>query len=209
MPNHTIVLGFDLRKPISGATSDPPREDRARFLIRPEVSGPASVDPDVWPQVAAQRAQGYPFPLWGSVSEILRSCPGLGLPGPGEPSIVEIAVVVDEPSRLNWEGALLGWLRPGDDSALALASTRLGYDVADRFLLSGLNNCMLSPKELDYARQRWAPQINSVGLFEDEGEALAFSTACDSIVPEHAPFYPYRIQGVLLSGTRKKRGPSW
>jgi hypothetical protein len=55
---------------------------------------------------------------------------------------------------------------------------------------------MLSPKELSAVRREWSRAINRWGLFDRVGPAESFRAACDSLIPEHAPFEVYRLRRV-------------
>jgi hypothetical protein len=88
---------------------------------------------------------------------------------------------------------------PDGGSAGAAIKARfnsIGYDVADRHLLSGLSNCALSEAELADLRREWTDRINRFGLFEEVESAVGFKEVCDQLVPEHAPFCAYRIRKV-------------
>ena len=70
---------------------------------------------------------------------------------------------------------------------------RLGYDVADEVMTSGLSNCGYSNKEREVVRPRWASRLNRFHLFDDDDAALQFKVLSDARVPEHAPFFVFGI----------------
>jgi hypothetical protein len=98
-------------------------------------------------------------------------------------------------------------LRPGAESQpnltwlLELASVanrpengvRLGYDVADGAMLSGLSNCAYSPKEKARLSARWGDSLNQDGLFQAEDDAQRFALLTNTRVPEHAPFVVFEL----------------
>ncbi|HWB86858.1 MAG TPA: hypothetical protein VG675_22120 [Bryobacteraceae bacterium] len=195
-----VVLGFDARVPVTQQLSVWTDQRRSDFLIRPEVPSPISVDRDVWPVVSANPDEGYPLFLWGSLREILGTLPGAATRASGAPVIVEIAVVAtDEESLQYWEPMMFDFVDTPKDLGSTLASEYLGYDVADRFLISGLSNCKLSEQEMATLRKDWSGALNNWGLFNDVQEAKAFRLLCNHLVPEHAPFEAYRLRQILLS----------
>ena len=137
--------------------------------------------------------------LWGSVSEILARFPETEGPESGAPTIIEIAVITtDEKSLRHWEGMLFKRVRPEKDSALKISPDCLGFDVADRYFVSGLSNCMLSGEELAVSRKDWSKAINTWGLVNDSEAATAFRAVCNRLVPEHAPFEVYRVRKIAV-----------
>lgn len=192
-----IVLGFDVRRPIAQQIWTDER--RSKFLIRPEVPLPVSVDRDVWPALALNPDDSYPLFLWGSVSEILAAFPEVRRSESDSPLIVEIAAVAaGQESSTYWERIIFGRLNLEEDAVLTITAECLGYDVADRYLVSGLSNCMLFPEELAVVRKDWSEAINISGLFGEVEVAKAFRAVCDRLIPEHAPFEVYRIRRIEL-----------
>jgi len=59
-----------------------------------------------------------------------------------------------------------------EEEAIESTWLRLGYDVADDSLLSGLSNCGLAPREeARRMRETWAPVVNRYHLFDDRATA--------------------------------------
>jgi hypothetical protein len=159
------VLGFGIRQPVITQASLWTEERRSRFLIRPEIPLPISVDSDVWPAIAVNPDETFPLFLWGSISEILAAFPKASRAGRRSPVIIEIAVLAtDEQSSKHWEGIFFGRLDTEKDSTLKIVPECLGYDVADRYLVSGVSNCALSRKELAVIKKDWSDAINVWGL---------------------------------------------
>ncbi len=69
----------------------------------------------------------------------------------------------------------------------------LGYDVNDRFLLSGLCSCGYADSELIAVRQEFAGEINDLHLFNSAKTAIAFRDRTNLRVAEHAPFGVFGI----------------
>jgi hypothetical protein len=202
-----IILGFDVRRPIAHQNSNWSGERRSKFLIRPDIRSPISVDPDVWPLLKANPDESYPLHLWGSVSDILAAFPEAARWGEDSPAILELATVAtDEQSLGYWEGIFFGRVKPENDSAIQIASECLGCDVADRFLVSGLSNCMLSQEELTLIRKDWSKLINTWGLFDNSETAKGFRAVCNRLVPEHAPFETYRVRRVEIGQVNQPTG---
>jgi hypothetical protein len=138
----------------------------------------------------------YPLHLWGSVTQILRASASIVAGRSDSPVVIEIGTIADAQSSQYWENTFYGWLHPEEDTTVELAFQEFGYDVADRYLLSGLSNCMLSPEELGNLRKNWAERINEFGLFSKAGDAVTYASVCDLNIPEHAPFFAYRVRRI-------------
>ncbi len=199
-----IILGFDIRRPIADQNSSWPEERRIKFLIRHEVPAPISVDVGVWPAFATNPDETFPLQLWGSVSDIVTTFPDATQWRSNSPVIIEIAAIATgEQSSEYWEGILLGRVEPEKDKSLKVTPEVLGYDVADRYLVSGISNCMLSADELVAVRKDWSEALNVWGLIENKDAAEAIRAVCDRLIPEHAPFETYRLRRIVVGNPRK------
>jgi hypothetical protein len=139
--------------------------------------------------------EASPVYLWGSASEALDAfAPSNAAP----PVLIEIAVARTEQLPTGWLDAFEGTLHAGKNGAVKLQTQEYGYDVADRYLVSGLSNCMLPSADLDGVRRAWAVYLNPYGLFSKQSDAVRYTTFCDRLVPEHAPFLAYRIARVVI-----------
>lgn len=69
---------------------------------------------------------------------------------------------------------------------------KVGYDVADVWMLSGLMNCGYS-EEARRACSTFISRLNQHHLFVDSDGALDFALRANSRVSEHAPFFVYSI----------------
>jgi hypothetical protein len=147
--------------------------------------------------LAVNPDESYPLFLWGSISETLAAFPELARPGSHSLVILEIAVVAtEEQSSKYWEGIVFGRVNPEKDSTLKITQESLGYDVADRYLESGVSSFMLFPEELAAIRKDWLEAVNVWGLFEHAEAAKAFRAVCNRLIPEHAPFEAYRMRKI-------------
>lgn len=186
------LYGFDARAPIG--VSDPAWTDerRARYLIRPNILRPLSVDPRVWPGVLpAGLTDGAAPDYWADLGALRHACIARGL---GQGSAILVALVVLGGS--DHAGALLV---PCSPEAIDPVWEPLGWDVADNGLVSGLSNCGFSPDLEDTSgiRLRFGSRLNEYGLFNELTEAEAFRVLSDLRMPEHAPFLIHRIFLVL------------
>jgi hypothetical protein len=204
-----IVLGFDARRPLED-DRDWTQDRRSQFLIRPEVRRPISVDEMVWPIVAEKPGDENPVNIWNSLSRLLKALSGLTSATAPAPVIIEIGVVIDEESSRYWRNVSNGYLRPEEDAGIELEAQELGYDVADRYLVSALSNCMPSEEELAGLRRDWSGSINPMGLFSKTDDAEGFRCICNSSIAEHAPFCVYRIRrlGIVADSQDSGRGVS-
>jgi hypothetical protein len=69
----------------------------------------------------------------------------------------------------------------------------LGYDVADRWLLSGLSDCGWAPGEIRPSGAWSVAQLNEHHLFHEPERAFEYVEAVNLRVPEHAPFFVYSL----------------
>ncbi len=71
----------------------------------------------------------------------------------------------------------------------------LGYDVCDKWLLSGLSNCGYGTNEaeIQLLRDTYASDLNEHHLFDSIELATEFRRLSDERVQEHAPFFVFGI----------------
>jgi hypothetical protein len=203
-PDGVILLGYDIRDSLDDQTcAEWSQERRSQYLIRPEVRWPVSVDRIVWPSPIEENMNGFPLNLWSSIAEAVEAlretAPHRSSAGSNTPAVIEISVVPDPQSARYWENLVEGFAQPGTDDTLEHTIESFGYDVADRYLLSGLSNCGLCAVEIDVVRKRFAPEINAFGLFGDPVAAADFRMSCDQLNQEHAPFCVYRVRRIKPS----------
>ncbi len=202
-----VILGFDARERwVAREALFPPTRDDT-YLLRPETRKPLSVDVLVWPTVFANPDvaglalpglgdDGLPRPafvgpvqgLWTGLALVERALAARGASLPGSVSVVAVTLPVDRVDVFGPER--IPKVAPAQ---LSPAWRLLGYDVADRFLLSGLMNCGYDAHEVPRLRAVWSQALNSAGLFDDEGAAAKFAAERDAEVAEHAPFLPFGL----------------
>lgn len=188
-------LGFDLRCSLSDwQASGWNAYRRSSYLIKPDVCVPASVDRAVWAPFARPEMI-LPLNLWHSVGQMRADLKGMNtLPLPEA-----VAILVELLECPRQEEQFTGII-PLDWKVYtpAVLKTRiLGLDLADEALVSGLSNCQLSVEELLEVRARWSSAINHVGLVSDVSAALELKLDLDRLVPEHAPFFVFRVTEIL------------
>jgi hypothetical protein len=192
-----LILGFDIRVEDHLGSRNWSAERRNEFLLRTDVLQPYSVDTIVWPSVLDNALRpntciGHQD-LWGDLS-CLRSVSSSEAPEGSTGKLVVVGLITEESTvERNW------WqlnAPPSNPSQPGKSWQLLGYDVADRWLLSGLSNCsFLSAVDgLAELRGRWNSKLNDHHLLRTTDEAKAFQTICNHRVPEHSPFFVYSIR---------------
>ncbi len=187
----TIILfaGGDIR--VAPELPDPSwgTDRRERYLLRPEISRPLSVDRTVWP--APDRSVhevDHPLPWIGVEAVRRRWMSSQG--GNGDWALVAIGTVAADAEAREHLAR-----HRGIDSVLDVgpAWRLLGYDVADEGNISGLSNCGFGEDEMVSLRATWASRINDYGLMTNLSDALSFRSITDRRVSEHAPFQVYAL----------------
>lgn len=191
------------------------REHRNRFLLRPDIEWPLSVDPLVWPSVfysgIFRKASNLPY---GSIEVPPSTDDGQYWLNLGQmkhyyeihkkPASSGVFVGIDLFSERSLTGEVVPYeTRAGIQCALTLghavpserppASELLGYDVADDSWISGLSNCEYSSAEGDQLRPLWASRMNEFGLLRSLEDAMEFRLLSDTRVPDHSPFWIFGI----------------
>ncbi len=69
----------------------------------------------------------------------------------------------------------------------------LGYDVSDKWLLSGLSDCGTTETEMQILRETYASDLNEHHLFEAIKPAVDFMHVSDERVRAHAPFFVFGL----------------
>lgn len=85
--------------------------------------------------------------------------------------------------------------------------TSVGYDVADADYVSGLTNCGYAEDERTELSDS-IKALNEFGLFGDFERAAEFRSISEKRVPEHAPFFVYRLLVDLNEGIRRRAVPA-
>jgi hypothetical protein len=188
MPLATRILyaGADVRVPLADPDRDWNDVRREQFLLRTDVSRPASVDRMVWgvPAEEAAATIGDPLP-WVTIDEVRRKVHDAAL----RAVVLVIGLAVADSVEANDANG-----RMGIHTELVIQPSWqfLGFDVADGSI-SGLCDCGYENDEARVLRPAWAPRLNVHGLFGDAADAFAFRDVTNTRVSEHAPFFVYGL----------------
>jgi len=200
------LLGFDAREREEDCDKTPiPEAVREEFLLRPELKCPFSVDRHIWPthflyhpEIRHLIGQHQPALL-----EVSARCEGglwLNLERMRQrlnennraAILISVELLTPESTSLaEFPSSLI--YTDTEPGSLPSGSTFLGYDVADVGFWSGLSNCAYTKQELAELRPNWSKRINDFGLLQLESDAIAFKEISDMRVPDHAPFWVYRL----------------
>ncbi len=201
---HETLIGYDARIPERHVPALWPARAAGAVPAAPTCPAPLSVDPLAWPSVfdlghgAGCRRQSGRASVWRATGGSAPCPPGSGrtrpcgrtstrlraflLPGAdGQPGWTLVAVT----RCAEQEGGSLADLGP--------AWQRLGYDVADDGLISGLSNCGYGEEEAAEMRLAWSGRLNVHHLFDNPSLAFEFRALTGRRVPEHAPFSVYGL----------------
>ncbi len=198
------LLGFDARENEHDGRKTPiPIDVREVMLLRPEVELPFSVDTHIWPTHFLYyphiRVDSREPPLiatdqececdfWLNLTQMRRL-----LSENGRTAIL-IAVELLAPENVTFaKFASPNIYSKTEPKSVPGDSICLGFDVADSGFWSGLSNCGYSEAERAELRPKWHGRINDFGLLKSEQDALEFRDLSDARVPEHAPFWVYRL----------------
>jgi hypothetical protein len=210
------LLGFSARERWLSPPGDGAREggwteeNKRAWLLHSDVERPLSVDHLVWPTVfdvdQTLLEPDYHGPLqdlWSDLGAMI-SCIDKQWKGSWKSSaIIAITLCLPEAGELAAEISELGM----DTTIPATIDSEwhvLGFDVADRWLLSGLSNCTHTTEaDFQALRQRFAFSINRYHLFDLEQHARDFRCVSDLRVKDHAPFFVFCI---WLIGERPQKG---
>jgi hypothetical protein len=206
------LIGFDIRDPIGGSDHLWDANRREVFLLRRDVLAPLSVDTSVWPSVF-DSGQGIGLP---EVERVRLGLAGIPLPtytGPNA-SLWEDAETMRRYLIEKWENPkpcvtiAISWISDsgfseGDKYGPYLSQTspsaldprweRLGFDIGDGSLVSGLSNCGYLAEEAQDLRDRWGASLTDHHLFDDLPPAFQFRDLVNQRVTSHAPFFVYGL----------------
>jgi hypothetical protein len=187
---------------------------RARYLLRPEIEWPLSVDALVWPSVFfARDFRNPPFERHSTIEvdpdvygmdwldlERMRDYYDAHRALAPNGIVVAIELLSEKTAHGQYipyeiEGSIQCaiYLEQTNPERTPEGSTLLGYDVADAGRISGLTNCEYTEEEIRDLPPVWASRLNSFGLFSSLDDAIAFRENCDERVAEHAPFWVYAL----------------
>lgn len=201
------LLGFDARETERDCETNPlPEEVRETLLLRPEIRCPFSVDRHIWPTRFQYHPRVRPSlsgtnpplipvdpdcdgDLWLSLGRMKNRITESGQ------TVVLIAVELLAPQDVTVEQFPSPLIYSTTEPKIVPDSAGLlGLDIASAGLAwSGLSNCGYSVEERARLRPEWQGRINDFGLLRSEEDALVFKEITNTRVPEHAPFWVYRL----------------
>jgi hypothetical protein len=206
------LIGFDIRSSSAEYLEHEWTEDRRKtHLINPKILCPISMDTVVWPSVFISKddlefdpreARGWkevisdePYfnkftRLWTDLEKMISR----HKPGKDEKVVQIFWIGLDIFPDARIVSALEAGLLP-QKVGNGAKTMSLGYDVGDQDLTSGLTNC---GQGLENGNDFWREKLNIDGLFGEGNDAKAFSEYSNSGIPEHAPFFVYEIEQVLI-----------
>jgi hypothetical protein len=199
--NNELLIGFDVREQWQSPAIAWDRERRRRFLFREDCPRPLSVDTAVWGSIFDTNEHlerpSWTGPvqfLWDDV-ERLQAFLSAEWADAWQPCSLMAVTLVPESCTSDeletWTERACGIKTP----MMALPAQHMGYDIADRYLLSGLSNCgFLANEDADREKQLWSPALSELHLFEDLDHALAFQEFAALRTQEHAPFFVFSLK---------------
>jgi hypothetical protein len=187
------LVGFDIRLELEASASRWNEERRSKFLLRDDIRRPLSVDQNVWSSAFpdANDSEQWRGVLghWSDLTAMSGHACARGIVG----CLVSTVIIWDLLTSAERHGWATGRLDGTTPTKLGPEWRIIGYDIADRWLVSGLSNCGYIGSERAEWRSRWSDRVNEAHLFDDPDEASRFAKATDERVPEHAPFFVYGL----------------
>lgn len=194
----TYIVGYDARVSFDECREHWGSERRKAYLYKEDSLVPLSTDLIVWERAFEPEPEELPFTghqlLWTSFLKV-RSLTKhhANIPTESENAIaIEIILHQDDRDEISqWQELNV----PVEPISLETGWKPLGYDVSDRWLLSGLSNCGFLPEceDVDLLKQKWHRYLNEHHLFSDVINAFEFKIFSDARVAEHAPFFVYKL----------------
>ena len=195
------LLGFDARDMSPEHVARWPDRRRHEWLLRNDVQVPLSVDDMVWPSVLLRGGYeaflgtdwiGFLQNLWENLPRMQQYIRSLieGIPPHWTIAVGLIADTLLNGERAIWDEIVL----PTVPATVDDTWTFLGYDVADRFLSSGLTS-YIHCEHADYAQlqSRFVRAINDAHLFDNLDTAVDFRDVCNRRVKSDAPFFIFSM----------------
>jgi len=199
--SNELLLGFDAREMWLDVAEYWPEERKRTFLLRQDIVKPLSTDILVWRSVFDVE-QTLNRPQWtGPIQELwedlatLQAYLDTAWSERTLPSWIIAVTLQEDDCELE---DLLEWYARASNIVPSLrdpAWAFLGYDVSDKWLLSGLSNCGYGTNEteIQILRETYASSLNEHHLFDAIKPAVDFMHVSDERVREHAPFFVFGL----------------
>jgi hypothetical protein len=204
----SVLLGYDVRLHPSTNKVFRPSERRLVFLLREDAEVPLSVDTADWLSLFDDGSPWYFFPgrpepvprpewtgpnggLWDNLPQMLEYAASHLEKTQPSPWVIAVTLQRDQDTVVvSEQPPYIESMNPQEiDSAWVV----LGFDVADRFLLSVLANMGTGVDEKIVCRNRRGPFLNDHHLFRDPVDAFSFARNMDSAILDHSPCFVYGI----------------
>jgi len=211
-------LGYDLRACAKDYVSTEwLATRRLTYLLKHDIRWPLSVDTAVWPSLfhfTSRRGDYRPVEtveveptnneqlvlrLWADFAAMEAT---FREKAKGQTCFVRVAIELwddrrDAAETPEWQLIAETLSRHGEPPR---GWTSVGYDIADTDFVSGLMNCgYMENERTELSASTRA--LNEFGLFSDLERAAEFRSISEKRVPEHAPFFVYRLLVDLNGGT--------
>lgn len=177
MKLHEIVVDFDAREMEEDFRSQLSQSDQGTFLIRADIVKPLSVDKAIWKSVVqTEESTSYQQTRFADLAQLNKH--------------------LSKIAARYWIIAISQYLAVSDLACLVFTPTMrdpnwalLGYDVAEKELLSGLMDMGYRSEERTYALQEYGHSLNRYHLFDDQSIAFQFASWSNNRDPGHGPFF--------------------
>ena len=201
MRSNDLLLGFDAREMWLDVAEYWPEERKRRFLLRRDIVKPLSTDILVWRSVfdveqTLHRPQwtGPIQELWEDLATLQASMDTAWSERTLPYWIIAVTLqedVCDSEDLQEWYARASNIVPSLRDPAWAF----LGFDVSDKWLLSGLSNCGYgtNESEIQILRETYTSDLNEHHLFDSIKPAVDFMHFSDERVQAHAPFFVFGI----------------
>ncbi len=201
------LIGFDAREMGRDTNAIYILGNQDSYLLREDIGKPLSTDTMIWASVVDHADEGGK-PLWtGTFTDLWDSLARLeGHLTRHQPAAAASYWIIGVTILTSMAADF--WSSRGSDQAIWPAVTPpqrdktltfLGYDVSDRYLLSGLSNCGKDADEIPAMRRQFGPHLNDHHLFTAPEPALAYKKWADQD-PGHAPFFVFGLYRIRDTG---------
>lgn len=201
MSSNELLLGFDAREMWLDPQDYWPAARKKMYLLRHDVVRPLSTDTSVWRTVfdadtSLQRPEwtGPIQSLWDNLATLQEYMDTAWSERTLPSWIIAVTLqeeVCESEDLQEWYARASNINPSCRDAAWAL----LGYDVSDKWLLSGLSNCGYgaNESEIQILRETYTSNLNEHHLFDSIKPAVDFMHLSDERVQAHAPFFVFGI----------------